>query len=236
MATGTLYLIPSPLAPQTERLVLPPQALQVLPQLQHFLAEDVRTARRFLSALGIYPSIEALHFSVLNKDTPAGLLPQLMLPLTRGAPMGLLSEAGCPGIADPGAQAVAFAHLNGVRVVPLVGPSAILLALMASGLNGQQFAFHGYLPVEARALSDKLLALETESRKKNQTQIFIETPYRNQSLFNHLLKTLHPTTLLCVAMDITGATEQIATKTVASWRQTPFSWRKSPCVFLFLRP
>jgi len=232
---GILYLVPTPIAVQTEALVLPPHALNVLPPLRYFLAEEVRTARRFLSALRIYPNMEALQIATLNKDTPDIGVPALMQPLLDGHPMGLLSEAGCPGVADPGAAAVAFAHRNNVRVVPLVGPSAILLALMASGLNGQQFAFHGYLPVEAAALAKKIQALEAESKTKNQTQLFIETPYRSQALFNQLIKKLHPATALCVAMDITGEGEQIRTKTVAEWQKADAAWPKKPCVFLLLR-
>jgi 16S rRNA (cytidine1402-2'-O)-methyltransferase len=208
----------------------------ILPQLQFFLAEDVRSARRFLSKLKIYPSIEALHFQVLDKDTPTEDIPQLLQPLLDGHPMGLLSEAGCPGVADPGARAVAYAHQHQIKVVPHVGPSSILLALMGSGLNGQQFAFHGYLPVDARELAQKLQALEAESKARGQTQIFIETPYRNQAMFQNLLKTLHPTTHLCVALDLTGAQETLLTKTVAEWRSQPVAWPKQPAVFLFLRP
>lgn len=232
---GVLYLLPSPIAEGTEHLVVTPAMQALLPGLTYFLAEDVRTARRFLSRLKIYPSIEALTFEVLDKDTTDEQLPLLMQPAIRGGAVGLLSDAGCPGVADPGARAVAYAHRHNIQVVPLVGPSSLLLALMASGLNGQQFAFHGYLPVEARALSDKLRTLEAESKAKNQTQIFIETPYRNQALFQQLVRTLHPATLLCVAMNVTGAEEIIRTQTIAEWRNFTATWPKQPAVFLFLK-
>jgi 16S rRNA (cytidine1402-2'-O)-methyltransferase len=232
---GILYLLPSVIAERTEQTVIPPAMRAVLPQLRHFLAEDVRTARRFLSSLKLHPSIEALQFEVLDKDTKDDQLPGLLEPLMAGHPMGLLSEAGCPGVADPGARAVAYAHRHQIKVVPLVGPSAILLALMGSGLNGQQFAFHGYLPVEARALTQKLQTLEAESKAKSQTQIFIETPYRNQALFQQLVKSLHPTTHLCVAQDLTGEAETITTKTIGEWRSQPVNWSKLPAVFLFLK-
>lgn len=233
---GTLFLLPSPIAEGTAPQVISPRMLAQLPHLRFFLAEDVRTARRLLSSLKIYPSIEALQFEVLDKDTPDDQLPALLRPALRGEDMGLLSEAGCPGVADPGARAVAFAHRNGIKVVPLVGPSAILLALMSSGLNGQQFSFHGYLPVEQRELILKIQMLEAESKAKGQTQLFIETPYRNQSLFMQLVKTLHPDTMLGFALDLTGDREQIETKAVADWRKTERTFPKLPCVFLVLRP
>lgn len=148
--------------------------------------------------------------------------------------MAVLSESGCPGIADPGAIAVKFAHANNIKVVPMVGPSSILLALMGSGLNGQQFAFHGYLPVKEKELSDKIATLEKESLAKKQTQIFIETPYRNNQLFSKLLKHLSPSTFLCVGLDLTGSNESIMTKAVSDWKSDPVSFPKSPAVFLFL--
>lgn len=232
---GTLFLLPSPVAEGTEQQVISPAMRAVLPSLTYFLAEDARTARRFLSSLKLYPSIEALTVQVLDKDTSEEQIANLLQPALGGADVGLLSEAGCPGVADPGARAVAYAHRRNIKVVPLVGPSSLLLALMGSGLNGQQFAFHGYLPVEARALSQKLQALEAESKTKDQTQIFIETPYRNQTLFQTLLRALHPATRLCVALDLTGANEFIRTQTVADWRKHEEPWPKLPAVFLFLK-
>lgn len=233
MNPGTLYLIPNVIAESTLD-VIPSQVIKILPSVTHFLAEDVRTARRYLSSLKIYPSIEVLHFEVLNKDTSALQLASLMAPLNRGLNLGILSESGCPGVADPGALAVRYAHQHGIRVVPLVGPSSILLSLMASGLNGQLFAFHGYLPVDEVARSQKIKELERESKLKNQTQVFIETPYRNNAVFESLLKTLQHETQLTVALEVTGISESIRTLSVNEWKKIKPNWPKSPAVFLFL--
>lgn len=231
--SGKLYLIPVPIADDTLP-VIPSQVTEVLKSLDHFIVEDVRTARRFLSSLKIYSSIEALHFEVINKDTKASELAALLKPLNDNINVGVLSESGCPGIADPGALAAKYAHQHNITVVPLVGPSSLLLALMASGLNGQQFAFHGYLPVEGKEAAIKIKELERESKVKNQTQIFIETPYRNTSLFDHLIKNLLPETLLTVAIDLTGKNESIQTKKVVQWKNHKEAWPKTPAVFLFL--
>jgi 16S rRNA (cytidine1402-2'-O)-methyltransferase len=196
--------------------------------------EDVRTARRYLSSLKVYETVETLSFSVLNKDTADAELPDLLRPVLEGEDVGVLSESGCPGIADPGALAARFAHENGIRVVPLVGPSSILLALMASGLNGQNFAFHGYLPIEAKESAKVIKDFEKESRVRNQTQIFIETPYRNNAILNNLLKNLPPQTRLCIALDITGESEFISTRTVKKWQSDAIELPKTPAVFLFL--
>jgi 16S rRNA (cytidine1402-2'-O)-methyltransferase len=234
MSTGKLYLIPNIVADQTQDAVITAQVKSVLPGLSHFLAEDIRTARRFLSSLKIYDSIEPLNFEVLNKDTDPSTMKNLLAPALNGKDMGVISESGCPGIADPGAAAVRFAHENNIQVVPLVGPSSILLALMASGLNGQQFAFHGYLPIDSKDAEKTILNLEKDSRQRNQTQIFIETPYRSNSLFQLLLKTLNGDTLLCIALNLTGSDEQIKTATVKKWRTTNKILSKDPAVFLFL--
>ncbi len=231
---GKLYLVPAIIAPNTPQRVIPRQVTERLKTLRYFLAEDVRTARRYLSSLQIFDSIEALRFEVLNKDTPDVELPKLMAPLQQGESVGLLSESGCPGVADPGSKAVLYAHRYNIQVVPLVGPSSLLLALMASGLNGQQFAFHGYLPVEPQELATKLKELERESKQKNQTQIFIETPYRNNYLFEHLKKNLHARTLLSVALGLTGETEFIKTQSVEAWQKNPANWPKEPAVFMLL--
>jgi 16S rRNA (cytidine1402-2'-O)-methyltransferase len=231
---GTLYLIPTVIAEGTNDHVLSPQVKNVLPSLSYFLVEEVRTARRFLSSLKVFDSIEPLRFEVLNKDTADADLPQLLKPLLDGEDVGLLSESGCPGVADPGSKAVFFAHQKKIRVVPIVGPSSILLALMASGLNGQQFAFHGYFPIEPKELATKIKELERESKAKKQTQIFIETPYRNQSLFEQLLKNLNNETLLSVSYALTGQLEKIQTRTIAQWKSDAAAWAKEPAVFLFL--
>jgi 16S rRNA (cytidine1402-2'-O)-methyltransferase len=233
-ATGKLFLIPNVIAESTQEEVIPASVNHILPTISHFLAEDIRTARRYLSSLKIYTSIEALHFQVLNKDTKANELPGLMSPLKEGFNLGVISESGCPGIADPGALAVDYAHRNKIQVVPLVGPSSILLALMASGLNGQRFAFHGYLPVESKEAAHVIKELEKESKQKNQTQIFIETPYRNNSIFDHFLKNLHAETRLTVGIDLTGKDEWVQTRSIRDWANQKVSWPKSPAIFLFL--
>lgn len=230
---GNLYLIPTIIAEGTEETISP-SVIDVLREIRHFLAEDVRTARRYLSRLKIYDRMEALHFQVLNKDTSPKDIERLFAPVMEGHHLGVISESGCPGVADPGALAVAYAHQTGVRVVPLVGPSSLLLALMASGLNGQQFAFHGYLPVDRAELASTIKRLEKESQQKNQTQIFIETPYRNNQLFSGLLKNLVGTTRLCVAVDLTGKNENICTKSISEWKKESISWPRLPAVFLFL--
>lgn len=232
--SGKLYLIPTTIADNTQAQVIPQQVKDSLAGIKHFLAEDVRTARRYLSSLKIYSSMEELHFEVLNKETPGPAIAKLLQPLADGFNVGVISESGCPGVADPGALAVAYAHANGFQVVPLVGPSSILLALMASGLNGQQFAFNGYLPVDANDASKKIKELERESKLKNQTQIFIETPYRNNSVFMHLIKNLNPDTRLTIALDITGQQEVIITQPVSVWKSRTIEWPKAPAVFLFL--
>jgi 16S rRNA (cytidine1402-2'-O)-methyltransferase len=236
MTAGILYLIPTVIAENTHHSVIPSQVMDVLPTIQRFLAEDIRSARRYLSSLKVYSSIENLHFDVLDKNTPPNQLDQLLAPLKAGENIGVLSESGCPGVADPGALAVAFAHKHAIRVVPLVGPSSLLLALMASGLNGQRFAFHGYLPIDAKERGQAIKELEKESRQKKQTQLFIETPYRNQTVWNDLMKHLHDTTLLTLAYDLTGVAERIQTKTAGEWRKEQVTLEKLPCVFLLLHP
>lgn len=234
MAKGKLFLIPTIIADNTQQTVIPASVMEALKQTTHFLAEDVRTARRYLSSLKIYDSIEPLQFSVLNKDTKESELKELFVPINKGNNLGVLSESGCPGIADPGALAAKYAHANGITVVPLTGPSSILLALMASGLNGQKFAFHGYLPIDAKESVEAIKTLEKESRAKGQTQIFIETPYRNNQLAANLLKALHEDTRVCIAIDVTGTGESITTKPVKEWRKSLPELPKSPAVFLFL--
>ncbi|TXH29812.1 MAG: SAM-dependent methyltransferase [Cyclobacteriaceae bacterium] len=234
MSHGKLFLIPTVIADETQQAVIPASVTNTLKDIQHFLAEDVRTARRYLSSLKIYPSIEPLQFNVLNKDTRADDLHDLFGPIREGKDIGVLSESGCPGVADPGALAARYAHQHGIRVVPLTGPSSILLALMASGLTGQNFAFHGYLPIDAKESADAIRTFEKESRTKKQTQIFIETPYRNNTIITNLLKALHEDTLLCIAIDITGKDESIRTKPVKAWKKDKPDLPKSPAVFLFL--
>lgn len=234
MKKGKLYLIPNVIANDTQQAVITPQVYQVLPTIAHFLVEDLRTARRFLSSLKIFDSIESLNFQILDKDTKSEELPSLFSPIFQGLNIGIISEAGCPGVADPGAAAVMFAHANRMQVIPLVGPSSLLLALMASGLNGQRFTFHGYLPIDAKESSTVIRNLEKESRQKNQTQIFIETPYRNNHLKRVLLKNLQKETLLSIAVDLTGEKEDIRTLPVREWTNVEVDLPKVPAVFLFL--
>ena len=230
---GNLFLYPTILSDGSQDLVIPSQARNSIAGVTYFLCENVRTARRFISSLKVHPSVESLQFEVLDKDTEPRKLPLLMAPLMNGVNVGLLSESGCPGIADPGALAVAYAHEHQIKVVPFVGPSSIILALMASGLNGQRFAFHGYLPIEGKEAAQAIKILERESREKNQTQIFIETPYRNNALMTHLLKNLQNDTRLCVAANITSPDEQIACMSVREWKHENRTFEKVPAVFLF---
>ena len=231
---GKLYLIPNVVAEGTQLDVIPPHVLKALKGIRYFLAEDVRTARRFFSSLKIFETIEALHFETLNKDTKESELSELIKPLIDGNDVGVISEAGCPGVADPGALAVHFAHQNNIQVIPLVGPSSILLALMASGLNGQHFAFHGYLPIESKEATKSIQELERESRLKNQTQIFIETPYRNNGLLQNLMVNLQPDTTLCIALELTSTREKITSKKVRDWKRETVELPKAPAIFLFL--
>jgi len=233
-AKGKLILIPTIIADETQNEVIPIMVRNELPTIQHFLVEDVRTARRFLSSLKIYTSIETLDFKVLDKETTQAEMPQLFQPIYNGNNVGVLSESGLPGIADPGSMAVKYAHEHEIKVLPLVGPSSIFLALMASGLNGQKFAFHGYLPIEVKERDKAIHEYERESGLKNQTQIFIETPYRNSSLHNSLLKILKPETQLCIAMDLTGTNEFIRTLSIREWKVKSIDLPKVPAIFLFL--
>lgn len=220
--TGRLYLVPMPLGAESDpRAVLPPATLETAMQLRYFIAENARTARRMLTRLPLAVPIQQVNFEELNEHTRPESIPPLLAPLLAGEDVGLVSEAGCPGIADPGAALVAAAHARGITVVPLVGPSSILLALMASGLNGQAFTFHGYLPVDAAARTAKLTELEAASAASGATQLFIETPYRNEALFAALVSDARPTTRLTIAADLTLATEMIISHPISTWRKTP---------------
>jgi 16S rRNA (cytidine1402-2'-O)-methyltransferase len=232
---GTLYLIPCTLGDTPAEQVLPQHVIAVVRKLQHFVVEQPKAARQYISALKPELPIQSLHFATLNEHTATNELSELLAPLLAGHDVGIISEAGCPGIADPGADLVNLAHCNGIRVVPLVGPSSILLALMASGLNGQCFAFHGYLPIAETEKSRAITTLEAESSKRKQTQLFIETPYRNDKMFSALLAQCRPETLLCVATDITLPSEQIQTHSIAQWKSQPIpQLNKRPSLFLLL--
>ena len=235
MSRGTLYLIPCTLGDTPATQVLPQHTIDIARRLKHFVVEQTKTARQFLSALKPEQPIRSLHFATLNEHTAANELTELLAPLLAGEDVGIISEAGCPGIADPGAELVSLAHRHGIRVVPLVGPSSILLALMASGLNGQRFAFHGYLPIPETERNRTIVALEAESARRHQTQLFIETPYRNEKLFGALLAHCRPQTLLCVASDITLSSEQVRTHSIAQWKSQPApQLNKRPSLFLLL--
>lgn len=235
MAFGTLYLIPVTLGDDQIAKALPPDVVATAQRLEHFVVENEKTARRFLGTIKTARPVRELALLTLNEHTPEKELPKLLHPLLEGKDVGLMSEAGCPGIADPGAQLVALAHRRGIRVVPLVGPSSILLALMASGLDGQRFTFLGYLPSEKAARVQKLRDIEQASRKRRETQIFIETPYRNQHLLEDILATCHAETRLCIACNVSLETELIVSKPVSAWRTAPLpELHKQPTVFLLL--
>lgn len=228
----TLFLIPTILAPDTQETVLPPQIKAVVSELNVFFVEELRTARRFISSLKLNKVIDDITFYELNKDTPQDETLAQLKKLKTDA--GIISEAGCPGIADPGAVAVGFAHQLGHKVVPLVGPSSILMALMASGFNGQSFTFNGYLPIDKLARIKSLKDLEQIAKKKQQTQIFMETPFRNNQLLEDVLQNLNPETLLCVACNVTAEDEFIKTLRVKDWRKSKPDLHKKPTIFLLL--
>jgi 16S rRNA (cytidine1402-2'-O)-methyltransferase len=230
--SGNLYLIPTLLGDTEPLEVLPISIKQTIEELNHFIVENERSARRFIKKIAPRKSQDSLILYILNKFTEQDTLPNFIEPCLKGNSVGILSEAGCPGIADPGANVVQLAHENNVRVVPLVGPSSILLALMASGMNGQSFTFHGYLPIEPAARKKKIRVLERLSAELNQTQLFIETPFRNQKMLSELLQNLRKHTRLCIAVDITLKTEFIKTQTVGEWQNDKTDINKRPAIFL----
>lgn len=233
--TGTLYLIPVPLGPTPPQDSLTPAVLATIRPLSHFIVEQAKTARAFLKAAGTDKPLQELQLSELNEHTKADALYELLAPLLAGNDVGLLSEAGCPAVADPGANLVALAQKENIRVVPLIGPSSLLLALMASGLNGQRFAFQGYLPTKEGERAKTLRDLESESRKRHQTQIFIETPYRNRAMFDAILANCLPGTRMTVATDLTLPSETVRTLSIQQWKkQTPPEIERRPTVFLLL--
>jgi 16S rRNA (cytidine1402-2'-O)-methyltransferase len=246
--TGTLYLIPNTLgateaAPRALSHVLPEQVQDITSKLDYFVAENAKTARAFLKLVAIdHPlakPLQDIQIAELNVNTPPAALTALLAPLLDGRDAGLVSEAGVPAVADPGADLVRLAHQHGITVRPLVGPSSLLLAVMASGLNGQSFAFNGYLPTEAAARSKRIVQLEGRSRAEKQTQLLIETPYRNGAMLEALVASCQPGTLVCVATDLSLPSESVRTMTVAKWKgllaagKAP-DFHKKPTVFLFL--
>ena len=235
MTNGTLYLIPVPLGAVTPESSLPASVVERVRPLTHFVVENAKSARAFLKAVGTDQALQALQLEELNEHTRPEALDRLLAPLRAGQDVGLLSEAGCPAVADPGANLVALAQQENIRVVPLIGPSSLLLALMASGLNGQCFAFHGYLPAKELERAKTLRELESESRKRRQTQIFIETPYRNRQLYDSILQICQPGTRLTVATDLSLHGESVLTRTIQQWKkQTPPEFERRPTVFLLL--
>ncbi len=230
---GKLYLIPSPLGDYPPQEVLPAPVLQAILPLKTFVVEEVRTARRFLSAAGLKGQIDTLEFHTLNEHTRPEEVEAFSGLFDKGD-VGLISEAGLPAVADPGAALVALCHRRDIEVVPLTGPSSLMLALMASGLNGQSFTFLGYLPAKTDERKKAIKDIERRSRAGRESQIFIETPYRNDSLLQDLLGTLQPGTMLTVAADITLPTAFIRTKSVQQWRSAPVTIGKRPCVFIIL--
>jgi 16S rRNA (cytidine1402-2'-O)-methyltransferase len=234
-APGALYLIPVALGESDAAAVLPEATLTVVRRLRRFVAENPRSARRFLSSAGYPWPLREATIATLDEHTATDDLPALISPLLEGDDCGLMSEAGCPAIADPGAALVRLAHTHGIRVVPLIGPSAILLAVMASGLNGQRFSFHGYLPIESRERRRMLRELEDTAARSGASQVFIETPYRNGALLQAILEHCQRDTLLSIATDLTLSQESIATRTIAEWRKAPPMIDRRPTVFLLLR-
>lgn len=232
---GILYLIPVPLGPTPPLESLPANVVAAVRPLTHFVVEQAKTARAFLKAAGTETPLQELQLSELNEHSRTEILDGLLAPLRAGHDVGLLSEAGCPAVADPGANLVALAQKENIRVVPLIGPSSLLLALMASGLNGQRFAFQGYLPAKDTERTKALRELESESRKRKQTQLFIETPYRNRAMFDAILLACQPETRLTVATDLTLPSESVKTRTIQQWKkQTPPEIERRPTVFLLL--
>lgn len=231
---GTLYLVPSPLGEGELDRVIPSKVAELLCSLQLFFAEELRTVRRYLSKAGLKGKLDSVQMFELNEHTGLQEIEGYLNMLLEGRDAALVSEAGLPAVADPGAQLVALAHKYDVRVVPLSGPSSLMMALMSSGLNGQCFAFTGYLPVKSAERRDKIKTIERISLQLNQSQIIIETPYRNQSLFEELLVLCNPRTRLCVAANITMEDEFIKTKTVAQWRNSHMVIGKRPCVFVLM--
>ncbi|MGY1487823.1 SAM-dependent methyltransferase [Methylobacillus pratensis] len=235
MSTGTLYMLPVTLGTDNIQQALPQEVIQLAQSLETFIVENEKTARRFLGLVKTAKPVRELALLTLNEHTTDAELPALLAPLLAGQDVGLMSEAGCPGIADPGARLVALAHRKNIRVAPLVGPSSILLALMGSGLNGQRFAFLGYLPSDKQARIQKLKDIERQSRQQQETQIFIETPYRNQHLLEDMLAHCAAETRLCIARNISLPTELIVSKPIKDWKKSELpELHKQPTVFLLL--
>ncbi len=231
--SAKLYLIPNTLGECEISRVLPAFDVEIIRSVKHFIVEDIRTTRRFLKKVDSSINIDELQFFTLNKHTSAEEISSYLLPLKEGHDMGIISEAGCPAIADPGAEIVRIAQEKNYDVVPLVGPSSILLGLMASGFNGQSFAFVGYLPIKDNERTLRIKQLEKRAHTEHQSQIFIETPYRNHKMFDEIVSICQPNTKLCIACDITLESEYIKTKTIAEWKKTKLpDLNKRPSIFI----
>ena len=229
---GKLYLIPNTLGSVETQYIIPTEVASVAINLRHFIVEEIRTARRYLRLLDKEMDIDGSQFFVLNKHTTPAEISSFLLPLKNGHNMGIISEAGCPGVADPGADVVRMAHEAGIKVIPLVGPSSILLALMASGMNGQSFAFNGYLPIKRDERVKALKHFESRSRNEKQSQIFIEAPYRNMALAEDILQTCNQSTRLCIACNLTLPDEYVVTKTIEKWKGKLPDINKKPVIFI----
>lgn len=232
---GNLYLIPAPLGDIDLHHVIPSYITDIINTIDEFIVEDERTARRYLKKIGLLKPLEEIVFHLLNTQTNFLNVAPYLNATTDGKHVGVLSDAGCPGIADPGAEVVKIAHQKSIRVIPLVGPSSILLALMASGMNGQNFVFHGYLPKERNERVKKIKEIEKAAQQKDQTQIFIETPYRNQHILEDIIHNCNAQTQLCIARDLTLPFEYINTKTISEWKNKLPDVSKKQCVFLLYK-
>lgn len=230
--SGTLYLIPTTLGDSLINDVIPNNVKDIVNSINFYVVENIRTARRYLRKLDINTPIDDLTFFTLNKHTTANELTQFLVPISKNNNVGVISEAGAPGVADPGADIVKIAHKKNIKIVPLVGPSSILLSLMASGMNGQNFSFLGYIPIKKPERIKKIKIIEKNSFSFNQTQIFIEAPYRNQSLLTDILQNCNAQTMLCIATDITLDTEFIKTKSIVEWQKDIPQINKRPTIFL----
>ena len=230
-----LYLLPVTLGDTPIEKVLPSHNKEIILGIKHFIVEDVRSARRFLKKVERSINIDELTFYPLNKHTSPEDISGYLKPLQGGEPMGVISEAGCPAVADPGADVVAIAQRKKLKVVPLVGPSSIILSVMASGFNGQSFAFHGYLPIDGGERAKTLKHLESRAYAEHQTQLFIETPYRNLKMFDDILRSCRPQTRLCIAANLTCEGEYAVTRTVAEWKGQRPPIDKIPCIFLIYK-
>lgn len=229
---AALYLVPSALSDAPVSDVIPARNIEIIRGIRHFVVENIRSARRFLKRCDKAIDIDSLSFTVLDEHTASSEIPPMLEPLEQGLPIAVISEAGCPAVADPGADLVAVAQARGLEVIPLVGPSSIILSLMASGFNGQTFAFNGYLPIDAPRRSARFKEMERRIIRENQTQIFIETPYRNNRLIEELTRVLPPSFRLCVASDITGPRQSIVSLPLKDWKTRKYDYDKIPSIFL----